>query len=1179
MSISSKFNYALESLSGMTVGNINITGNIYQNAIPYVGSQWTTTSSNLSYTSGSVIIPNGVTIGNLNFTGSIYQNGSPYLSTQWTTTSGNISYTGGNVIINGLTSTGSLTTPSASVSNLINTNITTSNIILNDNSAITIDAGPSSRLALVKKSGGGPSIATNNVTDMLFQASNSTTAGNPSANTYTTLMSLSTKGNLSVTGTTNTVALSAGSIYASIISSGNMLVSGNITVGNNLIVAGSLIAVNITSVNLIENNITTASIVGLNSSFSNMTTTNHSSANSILVNNTLVNAILTNLTVSNLVTNNLNLGISSSYSGSFIAANNVSSAANVTGLIFNSSNIRFVTITLTATINTSTPSTLVAVFTIRATYNGTWNIMTSYIGDTTNIVFTIDSSTGQIKYTSPLTANFTDSTFRYRVEQYSTNGTYTSVLGSTIGNYILNTVQITGTDDVVPGNNVGALQILGGVTINKGLFVAGDCIFTSTGSLGINTTSPAYDLDINGVSRISSRLDIGGTQPSYNNNTIGRLFITGAQNSPANGPNIVINTAQDIYPTYNMLTYGHDFSWMMFDMYYDGASFRNSFTTTAYQIVKNSGQLLFNYNNTGFSAGAAATTSTAICIGSGGNIGLGGQVAPAYTLDVSGGSRFTGNITTGAVYSTNVTSTNIVATAFSTASAQITNENVTTSTIATARITSNLIAIGNSNTVGNIYTTGGNVGINTASPASTLHLGSGDIKLDGYGTIDMQTGNYRSYITHQYMSSAYTGIPIQEGISMAFNFRRTNNSSGNTFNTNGSIHEMFITDNYIQFLTLPGPAGTSIPLERMRIANSGNIGINTTSPVGKLHTVLSTSSSGGAPAASWDSTYSVFGQSGVQGAGIGLTYTSSTTGIANNYEGGYLTSLAPGLAWKNMSYWALNHYFHNSGSLSPSLTINNNGNVGIGTTSPSSRLEVRASSYPNITLTTDDNYVNAVDFDSTNKTGGVKWRVMSTQQSAGEGVGKFVVQQVSSGTSPFCITSTGNVGINTLSPTYNLEVAGTIRASVNLLANTLNVQNDRIQFNSSTFYVLNGSSIGVNLASGATAWAAQSDERIKNIIKPISNALENVDQLNPVIYSWKSDDTNEPHPGLIAQDVIKVQPEAVFYDENSIMNVRYTELIPLAFAAIKELKEENANLKTQIYEMNSRLLALENKII
>jgi hypothetical protein len=85
-------------------------------------------------------------------------------------------------------------------------------------------------------------------------------------------------------------------------------------------------------------------------------------------------------------------------------------------------------------------------------------------------------------------------------------------------------------------------------------------------------------------------------------------------------------------------------------------------------------------------------------------------------------------LTAATLLNTNVVSTNVTAatlnlsTGVTAASAQITNLNVTTETVGTSRITTSLLALGNSNTLGNIFTTAGNVGIGTTAPSGMLHL-------------------------------------------------------------------------------------------------------------------------------------------------------------------------------------------------------------------------------------------------------------------------------------------------------------------------------------------------------------------------------------------------------------------------------------------------------------------------
>ena len=133
-------------------------------------------------------------------------------------------------------------------------------------------------------------------------------------------------------------------------------------------------------------------------------------------------------------------------------------------------------------------------------------------------------------------------------------------------------------------------------------------------------------------------------------------------------------------------------------------------------------------------------------------------------------------------------------------------------------------------------------------------------------------------------------------------------------------------------------------------------------------------------------------------------------------------------------------------------------------------------------------------------------------------------------------------------------------------------QTDRIAFNYGQFYVLNNSSTGVVLTNGSTAWAAQSDERTKDIIEPITNASEKVSTLRAVIGKYKNDEADTRRSFLIAQDVQAVLPEAVSAsdDEDGTLNLRYSEVIPLLVAAIQE---QQALITT----LTDRITALEAK--
>jgi len=325
-------------------------------------------------------------------------------------------------------------------------------------------------------------------------------------------------------------------------------VAGGVNIAKNLLVGSSITAANInftgslyqngslyvgsqwngtigsnlsyTSGNVIMNSITTANINFTGALFQNgtpyigsqwtSTAANLSyTSGSVVMSNasignlTVGNYLSVNSTFSNLNAGNVNLGMTSSYSASFIAANNIASPTAVTGLIFSNTQIRYFEVTMTVNISyNSGINNYNGIYKLNGNYTDSgWTLYTEVSGDTgatSAIAFTLNSS-GQILYTSTNTVNWTSTTFRFKVDQYSLNGTYTSLFSNTQGSYILGSMQINTTQDALPNNNFGALQVLGGVTIAKGLFVGGTSFFNTAGSLGINTTNVSSTLTVNGT--------------------------------------------------------------------------------------------------------------------------------------------------------------------------------------------------------------------------------------------------------------------------------------------------------------------------------------------------------------------------------------------------------------------------------------------------------------------------------------------------------------------------------------------------------------------------------------------------------------------------------------------------------------------------------------------------------
>ena len=109
----------------------------------------------------------------------------------------------------------------------------------------------------------------------------------------------------------------------------------------------------------------------------------------------------------------------------------------------------------------------------------------------------------------------------------------------------------------------------------------------------------------------------------------------------------------------------------------------------------------------------------------------------------------------------------------------------------------------------------------------------------------------------------------------------------------------------------------------------------------------------------------------------------------------------------------------------------------------------------------------------------------------------------------------------TTTPSYKLDVAGTIRATGDVIA--------------------------------------YSDVRVKENIKTIDNSLEKVSKLRGVEFNKIGD--NKKSIGVIAQEIEKVIPEVVKEDDKGMKSVAYGNISGLLIEAIKELKAEIEELK------------------
>jgi len=139
------------------------------------------------------------------------------------------------------------------------------------------------------------------------------------------------------------------------------------------------------------------------------------------------------------------------------------------------------------------------------------------------------------------------------------------------------------------------------------------------------------------------------------------------------------------------------------------------------------------------------------------NVNVSGAITAAK-VNISGNLTVSGTVNT-----VNVTTTNLIDTNISAGSINVTNE-----TVGTSRITTSLAAVGNSNTLGNLFTTGGNVGIGTMSPTANLHVMCGTNVLSSNAADNGQAEGLNLQSTKSGLSPYTLGMGIDYNSGIAF---------------------------------------------------------------------------------------------------------------------------------------------------------------------------------------------------------------------------------------------------------------------------------------------------------------------------------------------------------------------------------------------------------------------------
>ncbi len=472
----------------------------------------------------------------------------------------------------------------------------------------------------------------------------------------------------------------------------------------------------------------------------------------------------------------------------------------------------------------------------------------------------------------------------------------------------------------------------------------------------------------------------------------------------------------------------------------------------------------------------------------------------------------------------------------------------------------------------------GNVGIGTTPPGTLLHLDKGGhgeaIRLtnSGFGDNSISTFGDGSgpglFLGANAYLDAATAVQRHNAGQPAWDL---------SLNASGG-------DRFAVSRTNAGGTRT----EHLHINSSGNVGIGTSTPGALLHlskghgeAIRMTNSGFG------DNAISNFGD----GSGVGMFLGANVYLDAGTARQRYNAGQA---GW-DVTLNASGDYFRISrtdagGTTTDHFRIDNAGQFGIGTNTPSHQLHVVGGDvylpYPGAG-STDGFRMNLGNFDGyiwRNQTGAYSNRLVISTNYELNDAGADLIPNAGASTSAIALSGiiefqTG--AINTAPSTrMTIATSGEIGVGRAPTANAFEVE-------------------GAASKTAAGDWLANSDRRLKTDVQEIDNALATVRKLRPVKFRY-SEEFQEGHPSVgnrvyynfIAQEYQEIFPESVQDDGTGYLQVETYSVRPHLVGAVQELdaqiqsmtlenealKRQNDELKAQMASLSSTIQRLERMV-